>query len=237
MLAEHGKVKQEKLTRKQLKEACKDTFKQTKIKLRTKWGTAIKYKVLMTFQLNDKDRREVAKVLALAVTPMKAKEQIILARRRIQERTGDLHAALNCPWSYRDISMVKDFECGVLQFKGLAVCLFYKRQCSEIEPEPKDPIPIGALENDDDIWARLDLFSKSPRQLIGDIREELIENAVENVELKHTIAVRDALLHAEEYKVKALQAKVNVLEAQLKVATTGEPVSLVNKQPKPVRRK
>jgi hypothetical protein len=138
----------------------------------------MKYKVLMTFQLNNKDRKEVAKILTLAVTPQKAKHVIV-------GRVG---------WSYRDVTTVKDFEVGILQFKGLWVCLFCKRQCNEVEPVAVDPVPIGALENEDDIWARLDLFSKSPRQLVGVVREELLEQSIQIEELKQQVAIRDALL-------------------------------------------
>jgi len=179
------------LTKKQLKEACKDTFIQTKVKLRSRWAAPIKYKVLQTFQLSDKDRKHVAKTMIKAVTPTIARE---IAHKE----------AL---WSYRDISLVKDFECGVLQFKGLAVCLFYKRQCNEIEPVATDPVPIGALEDEVDLYARLDLFSKSPRELHSSVREELLSLSMEVEELKHELAVTRAALEQKEKSIRLQTAK------------------------------
>lgn len=184
MLSDHGKTRpdSDRLSKAELKEACSGTFVQTKIKLRSRWSAPLKYKVLMTFQLSEEDRKVVAKGLVKAITPKEAKA----LREPISLGWSS--------WSYRDISLMKDFECGVLQFKGLAVCLFYKRQCAEIEPVATDPVPIGALESEDDIWARLDLFSKSPRELHASVREDLIESNIQIEELKHGIAVRDAMI-------------------------------------------
>jgi hypothetical protein len=186
----------EPLTRKEVKEACKNPMVQTKIKLRSKWRAPITYKVLQVFQLSKQDRKEVSKTLVQAITPDKA-------RRAILGKVG---------WMYRGISLVKDHDVGLLVFKGLAVCLFYKRQFSEIEPIATDPIPLGSLEDDDDIWARLDLFSKSPRELHATVGPELVELNNENTELKYQVKVRDTIIESLEQKVVALQEQIKSKE-------------------------
>lgn len=202
MLVDYHKPRDEakRLTKKQMKEACKDPMLQTKIKLRSKWKAPIKYRVLQVFQLNEVDRREVAKIMVQSVTPDEAKQATFLKPF----------------WSYRDISLVKDFECGILCFKGLAVCLFYKRQCYEVEPVATDPVPIGALENEDDIWARLDLFSKSPRELHATVRPELLELSMQATELKHRLNMRDIEVNSLQKQVRNQNIVIVDLEAKLK---------------------
>ena len=179
----------QRLSKKEMRDACKNPLTQTKIKIKSRWLAPLKYKVLQTFQLNERDRKEVVKMLTTATTPEKAMKAIYLKPF----------------WSYRSISLIKDFECGVLQFKNLGVCLFYKRQCSEIEPMPSEPVPIGALESDDDIWARLDLFSKSPRQLVSDARIELAELDMKVAELQHIVSSQANVIAALENELATLK--------------------------------
>ena len=200
-LADHKpKFGDVEMTRTQIKDAIRNPMVQTKIKLRSKWQSPIKYKVLQTFQLKPVDRKEVYKILALAITPAKAKQ----------------HTYSRAFWGYRDISLVKDFECGVLTFKGLAVCLFYKRQVNEVEPVATDPIPLGALENDDDLYARLDLFSKSPRELHQSVREDLLTLTEENAELKYQVSTRTTLLAEMQSKLTAAETALKETQTKLK---------------------
>lgn len=213
MLSDHKpKLTEERpLTKQELKDACKNPMVQTKAKLKRQWdkqekryktwNTPLKYKVLQVFQLNDADRKEVAKVMVKAITPQKAKE-LIFAKSM---------------WSYRDITLTKDFDCGILQFKGLAVCLYFKRQCNEIEPVATDPTPIGALENDDELYARLDLFSKSPRELHASVREEMLLQEMELTELKYQVHSLEQQLIERESKIKLLKTELENLAQKEKL--------------------
>lgn len=215
MLADHKpRTTEVELSAKEVREACKKPMIQTKIKLHSKWAAPIKYKVLQVFQLKKEDRKEVFKILAVAITPAKAKLAV--------------HA--KAFWSYRDISLTKDFDCGVLMFKGLAVCLFYKRQCTEVEPIATDPVPIGALENEDDIYARLDLFSKSPRELHQSVREEFLELNMQITELGYDIKARDLeitqlekLARRDAEAIRCMKEHISMLETKLKKAIQLKP--------------
>lgn len=186
MLTDHKSNKElPELTRKQLKAACKGSFPETRRKLKQGLGFApLFYYVLTVHQLNDKDQKIVDKALAVCINPVEAKQLT-----RLSQAGGAASG-----FSYRDISLVKDFECGVLMYKGLAVALYYKRQVTKIEPEPMDPVPTGALESLEDVWARLDLFSKSPKQLVGSLKEELLEKERTILELQQQLKATETLL-------------------------------------------
>lgn len=194
------------LTKKQLREACKAPLLQTKLKMRKGFQAApLFYYVLMTHQLNEVDKKIVTKGLLHAITPLEAKELVLT-------QPG---------WMFRDISLIKDFECGVLMYKGLAVALYYKRQVSKIEPEPYEPVPSGALENPKDVWARLDLFSKSPRQLVADAQEELLLKDQEIIELKQQLEAMKVLNASFEVKQKKhLMSQLRDTQSQLSEANT-----------------
>jgi hypothetical protein len=193
MLTDHKSNKElPELNRKQLKQACRGTFPETKRKLKQGLGLApLFYYVLTVHQLNDKDQKIVDKALVLCTNPVEAKKYLL-------KQPG---------FSYRDISLVKDFECGVLVYKGLAVALFYKRQVTKIEPEPMDPVPTGALESLEDVWARLDLFTKSPKQLVGSLKEELLEKERTILELQQQLRATETLQIAANKQIALLTAK------------------------------
>lgn len=177
---------QEPLTKKEMKEACGNLYAETKRKLRQGFGKApLFYYVLRVQQLCAKDQKIVDKGLTVCSTPDEC-------RALISKQVG---------WSYRDISLVKDFECGVLLYKGLAVAVYYKRQVTKIEPGPLDPIPSGALENLEDVWARLDLNSKSPRQLVGSVKTEILEKDQQILDLQQQLKATEILLEAANKKL------------------------------------
>jgi hypothetical protein len=52
----------------------------------------------------------------------------------------------------------------VVSFAGTEVALFYKRQLTEIIPEPGDKTPEGVLQDPREAWQRLDLLGHSAEQ-------------------------------------------------------------------------
>lgn len=212
MLRERRGPKLEKLTTRQLRAACKNSFPATRRKLKHGIGTApLYYYVLQVHQLKESDQKIVNKGLATCTTPVECRK---------------LAASGVANWMYRDISLVKDFECGILLYKGLAVALYYKRQVNKIEPEPMDPVPTGALLNLDDVWARLDLFSKSPRQLVDTLKEELLEKERTILELTQQLKAANTLQESADKKIAALTAKTSAGIPGGKVAaksTTNKP--------------
>ena len=207
MLKDMRGPKLEPLTTRQLRAACKGAFPETRRKLRHGIGTApLFYYVLQVHQLKADDQKIITKALATCTNPVECKKLI----------------GKQPNWMYRDISLIKDFECGILLYKGLAVALYYKRQVNKIEPEPMDPVPSGALENLDDVWARLDLFSKSPRQLVDTLKEELLEKERTILELTQQLKAANTLKETADKKLAALAAK----------QSAGIPGSTVAAQPK-----
>lgn len=180
-------------TQKQLKAITKKPLRQTKLKLRKGFSNApITYTVLMTTQLTEPDRKIVTKALVHCTTPNKCRELM----------------AKEPGWMYRDISFVQDHKCGLLLYKGLSVALFYHRQVINIEPMPNDPVPSGVLENDEDVWVRLDLFSLSPRQQHQELREQ--DTLI--IALRQQVAALEAMLKpAQKANAKEVIQKVTAL--------------------------
>lgn len=183
-------AKLEPLSKKEMKKALAKPFRETKRKLKQGFGVApIFYYVPRLYQFGQKDKDAIAKGLSLAFNPQDC--QVLVAK---------------VPgWSYRDISLVGDFEVGALLYKGLVVAVFFKRQVDKIEPDPTDPIPAGALENLNDVWARLDLYIKSPRQLVGSVAEELMLEKMKSQDLQHQLTATNALLLAAHKKISILE--------------------------------
>lgn len=170
--------------------------KQTRLKLRKGFHKApISYRVLMVSQFNKEDQKEIAKGLIAAITPEKANE--LLPRPGKQSK-----------WSMRQVSLVGNFDVRSLHFKGLEVAAFWRRQTSEVIPDPSDPVPEGVLENPDDVWSRMDLFHKSARQMVGVVGEDLKSLQNENIAKDVYIETLKSELLANDKTIKSLQAQL-----------------------------
>jgi len=174
---------------------------QTRLKLRKGFDKApISYRVLMSSNIfNDADKKEIIKGLAFATTPIKAKTLLPQVGKPSK-------------WSIRQISQIGNFDVQSLHFKGLEVAVFWKRQTSEVIPDPSDPVPEGVLENPDDVWVRFDLFVKSARQLTGAVQQELAKLQQE-IDLKDLLLkAKDRDLEVNSKTIKALQGRIKTLE-------------------------
>lgn len=175
--------------------------KQTRLKLRKGFHKApISYRVLMISQFNKEDEKEIAKGLIKATTPVKAEALMPVPGKPSR-------------WSMRLVSFVGNYDVRSLHFKGSEVAVFWKRQTSEVIPDPSDPVPEGVLENPDDVWVRFDLFTKSPRQLLGAIQDDLDNCAKERTRLQIEIDSLQRIKAADSQTIKTLQGQLKALEA------------------------
>lgn len=181
--------------------------KQTRIKLRKGYHNApISYRVLMVSQFNKEDQKIIAKGLLLAVTP---------------EKAAQLLPAPSKPTKWRlvknsSVGLCGTFDVQILYYKGLEVAVFWKRQTSEVIPDPGDPVPEGILESQDDVWARMDLIHKSARQLVGVVGEDLKLMKSELASKDAQIQALQRIKQADDKTIATLQGKLSALEVKTK---------------------
>ena len=181
--------------------------RQTKLKLKKGFHNApITYKVLMNHQFNEEDQKIIARGLVKAITP-KAAEQLLPAPGKPSKWTLQQNTS---------VGIIGTYTLCILKYKGLEVAVFWKRQTSEVTPDPSDPVPEGVLESPDDVWARLDLFNKSPRQLVNVVANDLETLQREHVACKIHIEAQARIIEANNKTIASLQGKLSALEAKTK---------------------
>lgn len=171
-------------------------------------NVVLQYRKLMVAQFTPQDHKIIAKGLVKATTPSKA--EVLLPQ------PGDnlLPREQRSKWSMRSVSLIGNADVWVLLYKGLEVAVFFRRQTSLITPEPGDPIPEGYLQHADDVWARMDLFSKSPRQLVGSVREELAEKDREIQRLTIEVETQSHLLKTQAKQLEQLRRQLKDAQSQ-----------------------
>lgn len=175
--------------------------KQTRLKLKKGFDKApISYRVLMVAQFTELDMKEIAKGLIKATTPDKAKVLLPVPGKPSK-------------WSMRMISYVGDYNVQSLHYKGLEVAAFWKRQTSEVIPDPSDPVPEGVVENPDDVWVRFDLLYKSARQLTSAVASDLDSLQKTNTNLGIQVEALNRVIEANDKTIKSLQGRIASLEA------------------------
>lgn len=176
--------------------------RQTRLKLRKGFQNApLTYTVLMVGQFTPEDEKVIAKGLIMATTPTKAKALLPTPEKKTK-------------WSLKPLMLAGNYDIHLLLYKGLEVALYFKRQTSVITPDPEDPMPEGHLENSDDVWIRLELFHKSPRQLVGAVRDEIVELNREITRLNTLLEAKNAIIAADEQTRKTLQGQIKSLQEQ-----------------------
>lgn len=182
--------------------------KQTRLKLRKGFTNApLQYRVLMVAEFSDKDIKTISKGLIKATTPDNAKPLLPTPKDL------DLPKEKRSRWSMeRPTTGNGTYDIHVLKYKGLEVAVFYRRATHTIEPEPMDPVPVAALRDPDDVWVRLELFNKSPRQLVGKVREEMQEQTQRISSLENEVATLRSL---KEHETKQLRDQVERLKREL----------------------
>jgi len=178
--------------------------RQTRLKMRRGYVKApLSYTVLMITQFTEKDEKEIMKGLVKATTPEKAKVLLPVPGRKSN-------------WSMKPLMLVGDHNIHLLSFKGAEVSLFFQRKTSVITPEPEDPAPEGVIEHADDVWIRLDLFNKSPRQLVGAVLEDLEEKDREIKRLEIMVDALQASISANEHTMKSLRGQLEATQKKSK---------------------
>jgi hypothetical protein len=152
----------------------------------------IRYRILLAAQLSQADKlTATAKVATLNTGPEAFKhsfQQIPGTPRWIFEN-----------WQFESKDLKGDIW--ALKFKGAEVCMFYKRQITEVEPLPCDPIPEGVIRDPGDAWVRVDLMGLSARQVSTKVGKEMR-------------SVSEQLALAEK-EITAKQAVIDTLETQI----------------------
>ena len=176
---------------------------QTKLKIRKGFHNApIAYKVLQNKQFSPEAEKVIAKFLLAAISPDKARVEM----QRLNKLSK--YPLMN-PFSCRQISLVGNFDVQAFFYRGLEIAVFWKRQLSEVIPDPSDPVPEGVIEDPDDVWARLELSIKSPRQLLSAIQSDL--NQVSRLEAE--CAAKDRIIEANDRTINQLQKQIEAMQA------------------------
>jgi len=103
----------------------------------------------------------------------------------------------------------------VMKYHGIEVALFMKRQITEVEPLPCDPLPEGIIKDPRDAWVRIDLLGASARQVCSRVGREKRE-LQEQLELtEKQLAIKKQLLDEAEIALRKVRQRVDVLEAEL----------------------
>lgn len=91
----------------------------------------------------------------------------------------------------------------VVDYHGMEVCLFFKRQLTEIKLEPGDRFPEGVLQEPEDAWQRLDLLGQSAKKsnLVSITSLRQLED--ENSHLKKRIETLEDLSYKLEKTVES----------------------------------
>jgi hypothetical protein len=127
----------------------------------------------------------------------------------------------------------------VVAYLGIEVALFFKRQLSEIIPEPGEKVPEGVMQDPKEAWQRLDLLGRSAEQsnfvILQQHRRLEEANKLLTSRAGDLDDLNDELTKKLEHKAVQLSAsmeKITGLEKQIRVQQR-EIASLSKPTPKP----
>jgi hypothetical protein len=164
---------------------------QTREKLRHGFHKRpLAYYIPATNQLNDKDKKLVAKTLVKITNAVQAKALVVKGGK----------------WGFSMAASLDTPRMGILSYKGVEISVFFKRYTTMVVPDAMDPVPEGALENQDDVWKRFDLFGWSIHKIHKSVREEVTSQEIEN--------------QLQSVELSALQKKITSLETENKSLRT-----------------
>ena len=173
----------------------------------------IRYRVLLADQMSKADKIAVAAKVSTLYTGPEAK-----ACSYRQIAPGQFE---NENWQYE----IKDYrgQVGVLMYKGVEAAVFYKRQVTEVEPLPVDPVPEGVIRDPDDAWVRLDLLGLSARRAGGRLGKQKRAGDEALTLAEKELAVKEQLLGTIETEnfnlrkdLEKKAAEIAKLRAELK---------------------
>ena len=169
-------------------------------------GVRPKYKVLQVDMMKSVDKERAAAVASFV-------------------RSGDEAYKLDGQegFSYCDLDLRG--RCGVVRYRGIEVALLFKREVTEREPAPAEPVPERTLTSPFDAWLQIDLLGVEEfekKKGIGDrLRQALAQTERlkmlwtseegQRKQLEEQLAKRVD----ERAELKALREKVSLLESRL----------------------
>lgn len=112
----------------------------------------------------------------------------------------------------------------IVSYLGIEVALFFKRQLTEIIPEPGEKIPEGVLQDPKEAWQRLDLLGRSAEKsnfVLTQTQRRLEEsNKLLESRVKDLDDLNDALMKHQAFfgELKDVNEKNEELEKQIERA-------------------
>ena len=117
----------------------------------------------------------------------------------------------------------------IVAYLGIEVCVFFKRQLTEIIPEPGEKVPEGVLQDPKEAWQRLDLLGRSAEKsnfvLTQTMRRLEETNRLLASSAKDVDDLNDALQHKIGHltqDVRTLQSENATLEKHVRQLTSAK---------------
>src|SRR5580658_5794928 len=88
-------------------------------------------------------------------------EMVTSALKTITSGSEAMTLPMKSGWSCTQLDRESLGRCYVVAYLGIEVALFFKRQLTEIIPEPGEKTPEGVLQDPKEAWQRLDLLGRS----------------------------------------------------------------------------
>ena len=151
----------------------------------------IKHTILPVNHFTKPEREAVRSVLKPILTGEQA-QAMVYREDPISKKKGHQFG-----WSYK---IDNSGRVGVLAFRGTEVAVFYKRQTTEVIPEPGELMPEGILQEPTDVWMRFDLMGRSSR-------EQNLFLAQRHSRLEEEVAIQKQEIQAKESFVNAVETE------------------------------
>src|SRR5712675_1059733 len=175
--------------------------------MRSKHATisqVVRYRVLVASQLSVTDRDKAL-----------AEARILLTGEQVEAMIKVTQAItpMKSPWGCFTADTLGNVK--ILRYKGVDVVLYYKRPVTEIEPFPGDPIPLGMVQDPQDVWVRFELLGGSGKRVAALSTRERLMLAKQISDLKVALQAAEAERNDAEKKMRAAEAEVVPLKAEL----------------------
>jgi len=176
----------------------------------------IRYRVLLAEQLSAADKLTVAAKVSTMYSGPEAKSNSY-------QKAPD-HSLVNDNWQFEVLDRLGRVV--TIKYRGAEVATFIKRQVTEVELLPGDPIPEGVIKDPLDVWVRVDLLGVSARQIgsrVGKQKKSIEEEL--RLSQRH-VEIQAALLQGLETDIFNLKKDFEKKDAQiakLKAAAKAKP--------------
>lgn len=163
----------------------------------------VRYRVLVASLLSAADRDLALAEARVLLTGMQAEAMVKIAQ------AGEAKTCWGC-FTADTLGNVK-----ILRYKGVDAVLYYKRPVTEIEPFPGDPVPLGVIEDPQDVWVRFELLGASARKVAAISTHERLQLTKQIHNLTIEIQAAEADRDRAEKLAKVAEAELAPLKAEL----------------------